>query len=464
MGTKNRERRRAKQQARRKQQRNNPPRSGFGASAGATFSEGFDTGPRPSQVVEQVAGQAVHAIHHKADDTVQACCDLLVNGLGGTGGPRVVDVTLTGLLQQETGRAWQRGWQPADLVRMARREYGSLHARVTVDAIAAQMRAYAAATVDERWEAQLRDLGAALWWEHDDRYLSALGEREGLSRPELIRCVIEVLYVFSICPQIQMLCPPPGLGQARRGSSDAARTQEQPIDERQLDRVRALLAKAESTNFPEEAETYTAKAQELMARYSIDHALLSAGTGVPEEPLGRRVGVDNPYEAPKVILLDAVARANRCRSVWSKAFGFVTVLGFPADVDAVELLFTSLLVQATTAMLRAGSRRDAYGRSSTRSFRQSFLIAYAQRIGERLNTATREATEQASQAMAGQPGAQRLLPVLASREEAVGSLAGQLFPHLVDQSVTITNREGWVHGRAAADRAHLNIREEVARS
>lgn len=464
MGTKNRERRQAKQKAHQKQQRNNPPRSGFGAPAGSTFNEGFDTGPPSAQVVEHMVSQAVHAIHHKAGDTMQRCCDLLVHGLGGAGGPRAVDVALTGLLQRETDRAWRRGWQPADLVRMARREYGSRHARVTVDAIAAQLRAYAAATVDERWEVQLRDLGATVWWERDDCYLPALAEREGLARPELIRCVLEVLYVFSLCPQIQMLCPPPGLGQSRRGSSGAASTPEQSIDERQLDRVRALLAKAESTNFPEEAETYTAKAQELMARYSIDHALLWAGTGVREEPLGRRVGVDNPYEAPKVILLEAVARANRCRSVWSKAFGFVTVLGFPSDVEAVELLFTSLLVQATTAMVRAGSRRDAYGRSSTRSFRQSFLIAYAQRIGERLSTATREATEQASQAMADQPGAQRLLPVLASREEAVGSLADELFPNLVDQSVTITNREGWAHGRAAADRAHLNIREEVARS
>ena len=37
-------------------------------------------------------------------------------------------------------------------------------------------------------------------------------------------------------------------------------------DEKVLGRVRALLAKAESTTFPEEAEALTAKAQELMAR------------------------------------------------------------------------------------------------------------------------------------------------------------------------------------------------------
>jgi Protein of unknown function (DUF2786) len=265
---------------------------------------------------------------------------------------------------------------------------------------------------------------------------------------------------LNTCPQIEMLCPPPG--QARRRPVSAAATGDRAAHARQLDRVRALLAKAESTSFPEEAESYTAKAQELMARYSIDHALLSDETGSREEPLGRRVGVDNPYEAPKVLLLDAVAKANRCRTVWSKEFGFVTVLGFPSDVDAVELLFTSLLVQATSAMVQAGSRRDAYGRSSTRSFRQSFLTAYAQRIGERLTAATQEATEQASRAQAGQPGADRLLPVLASRDASVGAMTAELFPDLTDHSVAITNREGWAHGRAAADRAHLNARQALA--
>jgi hypothetical protein len=232
-------------------------------------------------------------------------------------------------------------------------------------------------------------------------------------------------------------------------------------DPRQLDRVRALLAKAESTSFPEEAEAYTAKAQELMARHSIDYALLSVGTGARDEPVGRRIGIENPYEAPKVLLLDAVAGANRCRSIWSSSFGFITVLGFAADIDAVELLFTSLLVQATAAMMQAGSRRDAHGRSTTRSFRQSFLTAYAQRIGERLTAATRQAIEQAGRDLAGRPGADRLLPVLASRDSAVGAMADELFPDLVGRQVAVTNRDGWASGRAAADHAQLTTRRAV---
>ena len=137
-----------------------------------------------------------------------------------------------------------------------------------------------------------------------------------------------------------------------------------------------------------------------MAKYSIDHALLAAESGRTDEPCGRRIAVDNPYEAPKTSLLTTVAQANRCRSIWSRELGLVTVIGFPADLDAVELLFTSLLVQANHAMLRAGAKRDSYGRSRTRAFRQSFLVSYAVRIGERLSEATGHAEQQAAEQQA----------------------------------------------------------------
>ncbi len=472
MGAKNRERRRAKQKAREEQQRRRrerigpEPRPGTWASGGSPFGGPFggpfgraDPDVLPAHLVEPIVRQMVHALHTGDDETARRSCDVLADGRRWAGGRRAVDTEIASILQRELSGTWQRGWQPADVVRVARRDYGARQARIVVDVIAAETRGYATATVDERWEAQLRELDAAVWWGRDDEYLAALGEREGLARPEVIRCLAEVLHVFVACPEIQMLCPPPG--RARRGSLGTASTGRRSADPRQLDRVRALLAKAESTSFPEEAEACTAKAQELMARHSIDYALLSAGSGGGDEPTGRRIGVDNPYEAPKVLLLDAVAGANRCRAVWSRSFGFVTVLGYPADIDGVELLFTSLLVQATAAMVAAGSRKDAHGRSSTRSFRQSFLTAYAQRIGERLTEATRHATEQASEDLAGRPDADRLLPVLASRESAVSAMAEQLFPTLTGRSVAVTNREGWASGRAAADQARITTARAV---
>jgi hypothetical protein len=324
-----------------------------------------------------------------------------------------------------------------------------------VDAIAAQMRRYAAPTIDETWEGQLAALDATVWWDHDDEWLDDWSDREGQDREAVVDCALDVLHQLGTMPPIPVLCPPPGT--ARRGSLRPTRREGAAADTRILDRVRALLAKAESTEFAEEAEALTAKAQQLIAQHSIDEALLAAETGSRTEPGGRRVGIDNPYEQPKALLLDAVAEANRCRAVWMKEFGFATVIGFPSDIDAVELLYTSLLVQGTTVMTKEGSRQDRYGRSRTRSFRQSFLTAFAVRIRERLMAATEDASQKAADAT----GRDRLLPVLAARTDAVNDATDTMFPDLVARPVTANDAEGRAAGRAAADLASLRIRDEV---
>lgn len=461
MGTRNRERRQAKQKAREQRRRERETRGFDAGLAGGSLPGGARAFQLDAAMalVDRVGYEAARAIDAKDEETVRRCVGALVDAAGTPGRRPLLDAALVRTVQEEIVAAWERGWQPADLARMAQRSHGSLPAMVVVDFVTMAMRPFAPATVDERWEAQLRELGADAWWASDDEYPAELAERKRLTPAQVVRCLFEVLHSIVICPPIQMLCPPPG--KARRGS--LASNVEHSIDARQLDRVRALLAKAESTTYPEEAEAYTAKAQELMARYSIDYALLVAeGGGTGAEPTGRRIGVDNPYEGQKVLLVGAVAKANRCRTVWAKSLGFVTVLGFESDVDGVELLFTSLLVQATSAMLAAGSRRDAHGRSSTRSFRQSFLAAYAQRIGERLAESAQQATHAAARELIG-PAADRLLPVLASRKAAVDNLAEEIFPSLVELNVApARNWDGWVSGRAAADQARLREHRPVS--
>jgi hypothetical protein len=222
-----------------------------------------------------------------------------------------------------------------------------------------------------------------------------------------------------------------------------------------LSRIRALLAKAEATGFPEEAEALSAKAQELMARHSIDEALLAARTHAKDAPGACRIGVEPPYETAKAVLLDAVADANRCRAVWNESLGFSTVVGFEPDLEAVELLYTSLLVQATAAMTKAEAAQRAGGRKRTKSFRQSFLAAYAHRIGDRLATAAEGAEgEVASAAPAGE-----LLPVLAARDVAVNDHMEQMSPDTVTTRLRGDNdAAGWQEGAAAADRAQVRAR------
>ncbi|MFI5757953.1 DUF2786 domain-containing protein [Streptomyces sp. NPDC051569] len=334
--------------------------------------------------------------------------------------------------------AWERGWQPADVVRLVRRDLDEPHVRLVAGLIEGEGRRYERQA--PRWAAQLAEL-----------------KLEQEARPEAYRAdrfsyattVLELYLLLIRLPAVEPVGPVPG-----------APVHLAPVDgePRMLTRIRALLAKAEATGYPQEAEALTAKAQELMARHSIDEALLADRTHRGDVPGACRIGVDAPYETAKAILLDAVASANRCRAVWNSAYGFSTVVGFEPDLEAVELLHTSLLVQGTAAMTRAEAAQRAAGRKRTKTFRQSFLMAYAHRLGERLAMATEQATEEAAGAADGQAdaGGGALLPVLAARDVAVADRADRMFPETVSTRVRgITDEAGWHDGTSAADRAHV---------
>ena len=64
--------------------------------------------------------------------------------------------------------------------------------------------------------------------------------------------------------------------------------------ERIYDKIRALLAKAESTEYPDEAAVYTAKAQELIATHAIDMALLQEREG-KGHVVTRILNIARPY-------------------------------------------------------------------------------------------------------------------------------------------------------------------------
>ncbi|WP_231591310.1 DUF2786 domain-containing protein [Saccharothrix sp. ST-888] len=421
-----------------------------------------ERGPGMDGLVERAAHQVIGAPAEGLDLALDTGASLLAASADRW--PEVSRAVLA-FAERTVARAWAGGWRPADLARVVRRGLGPVHQALAVDLIAAEGRRHPAATLDRRWQEQLRELSAEVWWEGDEGYLPGFAHRHRLDRFALATTALELLRAWSHLPPIAPVGPVPGAAPQRPSGP----VQGEP---RMLSRIRALLAKAESTEYPEEAEALTAKAQQLMAQHSIDEALLAAARPAADAPAALRIGVDNPYEGPKTMLLDAVAAANRCRVVWAKEFGFCTIVGFDPDLDAVELLYTSLLVQATSAMHRAGSRQHLDGASRTKSFRQSFLVAYAARIRERLAAATEQAT---SDAAAGrhlrEDGSseqlvpdERLLPALAAREEAVDGTVGRMFPKLTAQRVRVSDGEGWAAGRAAADRASLHGRAGAIRS
>ena len=79
-----------------------------------------------------------------------------------------------------------------------------------------------------------------------------------------------------------------------------------------LRKVRALLAKAEETNFPDEATTYLEKAAALVAKWELDEAMVWADTPDAQRsaPTSRTIDVLAPYAARKSVLLGVIAEAN----------------------------------------------------------------------------------------------------------------------------------------------------------
>jgi hypothetical protein len=480
MGNASRQRRLKKE---RERQRQRAPKTAESSRTEPGSQQGQARVPSEDELVSSAIVQAMDAVSRGIQDAYGEHLDELAIERR-PGWTRAVSLGLAGYLRTSVTSAWQRGWQPAELVRQLGRELSPAHATLVGDMIAAEMSGYPAAAVDPRWAAQVAAIeadapGKGAWWGRDAEYL---GARYALGlAAEFIAVVavaVETLHAFQHLPGLEQLLPlpgtaraarprngPPGQGQAGQGSAG-----ETPADERMLGRIRALLAKAEATEFAEEAEALSARAQQLMAKYSIDHALLAAESGREEAAGGRRIAVDNPYEGPKTTLLQTVAAANRCRVVWTRELGLVTVVGFPADLDAVELLFTSLLVQANTAMLRTGGKRDSYGRSRTRAFRQSFLVSYAIRIGERLAEAASQAEDEAVAEQRADSGARPaaqgkgtdLVPFLAARERAVDDAVDTMFGPLTrSRGVRVSDEEGWASGRAAADLATLQGRTAV---
>ena len=383
------------------------------------------------------------------------------------------------LIQQ----AWSKGWEPMDLHRMATRAGSPAMVALLGDLLAAELARYPAVTVEARWHTQLAEIGAQIWWPPQESPVAARADRTKGGWRTLRQAADLLEIALMTLPEIEHLG-------ARPGQAQPSREPGHDVDQRMLSKVRLMLAKAESTTFAAEAETFTAAAQKLMTRHSIDRALLEQDSGAADGPSAIRLGVDRPYESARFHLVAAIARANRCKAVWQKGLGFSTVVGFPTDLRAVELLFTSLMVQATAAMTAAGSREHWSGQSRTRSFRRSFLTAFAMRIGERLEQAATEGQQEweaagdlaadsgegAASSDAAPDGDARdagthdgagkgsptlhdrtaLVRVLAARDEEVDAAVTQRFPRLRTQRrETTLDAEGWVTGTAAADRADL---------
>lgn len=427
MGVNNKQRRAARKRKERARQGSGsagPGAGGWAAGAGPGHADAW-YGQEPTISPDAVRDLLLDVFDEVGRDRSAAGrCAALLLAAGRPLTPEIAQRAVRSLLTELVVAATTLGWAPSDLAEVTRR----LGCPELVPLVAALLH--------EQCRRHAPDRVAAAWL--DD--LAGVGAAEPLrvSTPEGLRMALELGSVLAGLPALPPVLPSPGQP-AGQGAH--------PRDRKLLGRVQALLAKAEATEFADEAEALTAKAQELISRHALERLLETAPVDGGQTRLEtRRLWLDPPYALAKSMLVHVVADANRCRSVMSESLGCCTLVGPPADLDAVEVLVPSLLVQAHAGLQRHGRQTDRTGTSRTRSFRASFLLSYAHRIGERLNAA-----DAAAAAATGRSG--ELVPIVRRTREAVDAACQQLFPAMVSRAASASNAAGWVAGRAAADEA-----------
>jgi hypothetical protein len=123
-----------------------------------------------------------------------------------------------------------------------------------------------------------------------------------------------------------------------------------------LHTVQSLIAKADSTDSPHEADALRAKAEAMMLKYRIDESMLaqsSTGSASNNAPVWRTIRVcmlGNEFHKEYRTLMGYCLRHVDCRSVWrsgyvrdedGRAWYEAEAVGYDTDLRYAEMLFTS---------------------------------------------------------------------------------------------------------------------------
>jgi hypothetical protein len=123
------------------------------------------------------------------------------------------------------------------------------------------------------------------------------------------------------------------------------------------------------------------------------------------------------------------------------------LFGFGSDLERVELLFTSLLVQASYGL--AAARVPEWDTAA--AFRRSWLLGFSQAVGHRL----REAEQRAASTTEASTGGPSVALVLADRGQLVDRRVEESYPRLRMSAPRRLAGTGLDGGYAAGRKADL---------
>lgn len=238
-----------------------------------------------------------------------------------------------------------------------------------------------------------------------------------------------------------------------------------PVDlEKQKEKIRMLLAKAESTTFPEERDTFNAAAEKLMLRLGLDAAELQAEGAAKEDGI---IFTQRSYRGQYAIVMVPFA------ADIAQGYGGVSVLfynvrgsderitylvGQRSDIEMVTQLLDSLDLQVMTALRKwqKDNVRVRYqgDRMSRYHGNRSFITGFGARVSARLKEAREEIFAEASSGAA---------LVLSNKSERVSEWVAENFNPKVNRGGALKHDfSAMLDGAAAGENAELVNQKKVS--
>lgn len=234
------------------------------------------------------------------------------------------------------------------------------------------------------------------------------------------------------------------------------------------DKVAKLLRQAEDVAGTPEEAVFQAKAFELMAKYGISEAAVSAAkegldTSDLRDAIQWVVKIEGKYASAQMLLLHNLATALHSKTVYSKSrYGggqlHMFVYGVPTHIERIKLLWNILQPQMMRLVgtirpdyeYRSERRRYNYethefesyrttGSGYLKSYRRSWIAGFGQAVGERLRTQENKALEEAESSGA-------LVLFRGDAEKAAVALR-EAHPRLGRGTRSRVNGDGYAHGQ-----------------
>lgn len=232
------------------------------------------------------------------------------------------------------------------------------------------------------------------------------------------------------------------------------------------DKVAKLLRQSEDVAGTPEEAVFQAKAFELMAKYGISEAAVSAAkegldTSDLRDAIQWKVRIEGKYAAAQMQLLHNIVLALHSKSVYTKARTgdlFMFVYAVPTHMERIQMLWSILqpqmmrLVNTVRPSYDTSKLRSRYnyqthefemyrtaGTGELKSYRRSWIAGFGAAIGERLRT-------QETQALAAAEAGTALALFTGDKERAEIALRRE-HPRLGRGKNVRYNPSGYAHGQ-----------------